>query len=78
MRAGAIDFIKKMTEPGVLLVCVDRALRSAAALRVASLNRCQREVMAPVADPHLAPQLRLRHDDYRSARSIVRVITAVV
>jgi two-component system CheB/CheR fusion protein len=72
MRAGATAFIEKPINPEALLVSVDRvlrstagptqrsALRTAAALRIASLTKRQREVMDLVVVGYLNKEIAAR------------------
>ena len=72
MRAGAVDFIEKPTDPDVLLACVERALRqaaspaqraawrAAAAMRVAGLTGREREVMDLVVAGHANKEIAAR------------------
>lgn len=72
MRAGAFDFIEKPVDPASLLASIDRALRqaasprersvaqAAAAMRIASLTRREREVMDLVVAGHLNKEIAAR------------------
>jgi two-component system CheB/CheR fusion protein len=87
MRAGAVDFIEKPTDPNVLLACVERALRQAAspaersswrqaaAMRVAGLTKREREVMdlvvAGVANKDISARLGINQRTVESHRAAV-------
>ena len=72
MKAGAVDFIEKPTNPQTLLACIDRALqqvadpdqrsarRSAAAMRIAGLTTREREVMELVVAGHANKEIAYR------------------
>jgi two-component system, chemotaxis family, CheB/CheR fusion protein len=72
MKAGAVDFIEKPTNPETLLACINRALqqvaspdqrsarRSAAAMRIAGLTPREREVMELVVAGHANKEIAYR------------------
>jgi two-component system CheB/CheR fusion protein len=72
MKAGAVDFIEKPTDPESLLACINRALqrvvnpdqrsarRSAAAMRIAGLTTREREVMELVVAGHANKEIAYR------------------
>ena len=87
MRAGAVDFIEKPTDPDALLGCIDRALRqavspeerssryTAAAMRMAGLTKRQREVMdfvvAGLANKDIATRLGISRRTVETYRATV-------
>jgi two-component system CheB/CheR fusion protein len=87
MRAGAVDFIEKPTDPSALLACINRALRQtaspaersswrqAAAMRVAGLTKREREVMDLVVDgtanKDIAARLRINQRTVETHRATV-------
>jgi two-component system CheB/CheR fusion protein len=87
MRAGAVDFIEKPTDPCALLACISRALRQtaspaerssqrqAAAMRVAGLTKREREVMdlvvAGMANKDIAARLRINQRTVETHRATV-------
>ena len=87
MRAGAVDFIEKPTDPTALLACINRALRQAAspaersswrqaaAMRVAGLTKREREVMdfvvAGIANKDIAARLRINQRTVETHRATV-------
>jgi two-component system, chemotaxis family, CheB/CheR fusion protein len=72
MKAGAVDFIEKPTNPDTLLNCISRALqqvaspdehsarRSAAALRLAALTARERQVLELVVAGHANKEIAYR------------------
>ena len=87
IRAGAVDFIEKPTNPDMLLVSVKRALslatssvevassNRAASMRIAGLTKREREVMALVvagkANKEIAAQLGINQRTIESHRAAV-------
>jgi FixJ family two-component response regulator/signal transduction histidine kinase len=87
MKAGAVDFIEKPSDPDALLASVDRALRqaanpadrsawrAAAAMRLAGLTRREREVMDLVvagrANKHMATRLGISQRTVETHRAAV-------
>jgi two-component system CheB/CheR fusion protein len=87
MRAGAVDFIEKPTDPSTLLACVNRALRQAAspaeraswrqaaAMRVAGLTKREREVMdlvvAGFANKDISARLAINQRTVETHRAAV-------
>jgi two-component system CheB/CheR fusion protein len=87
MKAGAVDFIEKPTDPAALLICVDRALRQAAspavrsswrkaiALRIAGLTKREREVMdlvvAGLANKDISARLGINQRTVETHRAAV-------
>jgi two-component system CheB/CheR fusion protein len=87
MKAGAVDFIEKPTDPAALLICVDRALRQSAspaersswrkavAMRIAGLTKREREVMdlvvAGVANKDISARLGINQRTVETHRAAV-------
>jgi two-component system CheB/CheR fusion protein len=87
MKAGAVDFIEKPTDPAALLICVDRALRQAAspaersswrkavAMRIAGLTKREREVMdlvvAGLANKDISARLGINQRTVETHRAAV-------
>jgi two-component system CheB/CheR fusion protein len=87
MKAGAVDFIEKPTDPAALLICVDRALgqsaspaersswRNAIAMRIAGLTKREREVMdlvvAGLANKDISARLGINQRTVETHRAAV-------
>jgi two-component system CheB/CheR fusion protein len=87
MKAGAVDFIEKPTDPAALLIGVDRALRQSAspaeraswrkavAMRIAGLTKREREVMdlvvAGLANKDVSARLGINQRTVETHRAAV-------